>query len=186
MFYLNHKTYYTLLQDDRMWKRNLITAVLVFGSARWISCWCLIRNDKDRRLFFVGITNCWITRALVTNRLSSKVFSKVFVGKLNSKRAEVRFKRSWTYFGQDLTYLHVDIADKLVLKLLQYAGNHVGLAQMMSLWEGIRDRNLATQLHCLVHFSKKTGSLFLNSSLFIPYSHKKHKQIHKEPVVESN
>lgn len=45
----------------------------------------------------------------------------------NNLERSAKLKRiSWTCFGQDLTYLHVDTADKLVLKLLQYAGNYSG------------------------------------------------------------
>ena len=73
---------------------------------------------------------------------------------MSSERAEVRYAKfkelAVRVFGQDLTHLHVD---KLVLKLLQYAGNyfnrqksHMGLAQIMSPWEGIKDQNPAPQL----------------------------------------
>lgn len=53
--------------------------------------------------------------------------------------------------------------------------SHIGLAQIMSPWEDIKDQNLETQLHCLVNFLKthllqlktSTAFMFILSS---PYS----------------
>lgn len=98
----------------------------------------------------------------------------------SSKRAEVnspKFKRiSRTCFGQDWTYLHVDIADKLVLKLLQYAGNYAGeLLQQAKISHRFGSDDVSVGRYqrsgnsaALFASFLKTGSLFLHVFVSFP------------------
>lgn len=99
-----------------MWKRNHVTLLSLTGKANQLeypelhSQWKQIIPATQWVIFLHLLENHSVFKLYLQTELRSAKFTRI----------------SWTCFGKDSTYLHVDITDKLVLKLLQYAGNHAG------------------------------------------------------------
>lgn len=90
----------------------------------------------------------------------------------------------------------MDTADKLVLKLLQYAGNHAGgLLQQANISRRFSSDGVSVGRYQKSDSGNSTalfGPFFKEDSLFVPelvsfhpIFSKKHKQIYQEPVVGS-